>query len=107
MLTTHGWTADSGVSLWECLDVYRDHGVRHVLCTDVARDGAMSGPNVTLYEQILERHPGLELQASGGVRHLPDLERLRDSGVPAAITGRALLDGEISADEVASFRRSE
>ena len=106
MLTTHGWTEDSGLSLWQCLDAYLERGARHVLCTDVARDGAMSGPNFALYEQILSRYPGLGLQASGGVRHLADLERLRSIGVPAAITGRALLDGEISADEVASFQQN-
>ncbi len=106
ILTTHGWTRDANVSLWQCLDRYRERGVRHVLCTDVARDGAMTGPNFALYEEILSRYPGLELQASGGVRHCSDLEHLRDIGVPAAITGRALLDGEITADEVASFRQN-
>jgi len=106
ILTTHGWTKDADVSLWQCLDTYMDRGVRHVLCTDVARDGAMTGPNFALYEDILARYPGLELQASGGVRHYSDLEQLRNIGVPAAITGRALLDGEITADEVASFRQN-
>lgn len=103
ILTTHGWTEDAGVSLWQCLESYRDRGARHVLCTDVSRDGAMTGPNFDLYEDILSRHPGLGLQASGGVRNYADLERLRDIGVPAAITGRALLDGKITADEVTSF----
>lgn len=105
-LTTHGWTEDSGLSLWDCLDTYGDAGAVHVLCTDVSRDGAMSGPNVALYADILQRHNGLELQASGGVRHIADLERLRELGLPAAITGRALLDGAITAGEVASFRQS-
>lgn len=105
-LTTQGWTEDSDVSLWECLDAYSS-GARHVLCTDVARDGAMTGPNFELYVEILNRYPSLELQASGGVRNIDDLELLRELGVPAAITGRALLDGEITTAEVAAFRRSE
>lgn len=107
MLTTQGWTEDSDSSLWECLDSYQDAGVRHVLCTDVARDGAMSGPNFQLYVEILLRYPELQLQASGGVRNIDDLELLREIGTPAAITGRALLDGVITESEVASFRRSE
>ncbi|MBT8086792.1 MAG: 1-(5-phosphoribosyl)-5-((5-phosphoribosylamino)methylideneamino)imidazole-4-carboxamide isomerase, partial [Gammaproteobacteria bacterium] len=106
MLTTHGWTQDAGVSLWESLDAYGDVGAHHVLCTDVARDGAMSGPNFDLYQQILSRYPGLGLQASGGVRHAGDLQALQALGLPAAITGRALLDGAISDAEVASFRQS-
>jgi phosphoribosylformimino-5-aminoimidazole carboxamide ribotide isomerase len=106
MLTTQGWTEDSGVPLWDCIDNYRKVGVRHVLCTDVARDGAMTGPNFNLYGDILVRYQGLSLQASGGVRNIKDLYKLRELGIPAAITGRALLDGNITATEVASFRQS-
>ncbi len=105
-LTTHGWTRESGISLWDCIDQYADTGLKHVLCTDVSRDGAMAGPNVSLYEEILRRYPQLALQASGGVRNIADLEDLRSRGIPAAISGKALLDGEITPVEVASFRQS-
>ena len=107
LLTAKGWTEDSELSLWEALDTYAAAGARHVLCTDVARDGAMEGPNFHLYAEILQRYPTLQLQASGGVRDIADLEMLRELGVPAAITGRALLDGEITEAEVASFRQGE
>ncbi len=106
MLTTHGWTRQSDRSLYASLEEFHARGLRHVLCTDVDRDGAMTGPNLDLYVAILERFPELELQASGGVRNLADLLALRDMGVPAAITGRALLDGSITVDEVATFLRS-
>lgn len=106
-LTTHGWTEDSGLSLWDCLDDYGSAGIRHVLCTDVARDGAMTGPNFQLYGEILQRYPRLQLQASGGVRDIGDLELLRELGLPAAITGKALLDGAISEAEVSAFPQSE
>ena len=107
MLTTQGWTEETDVSLWEFLDDYGDAGVQHLLCTDVLRDGTMSGPNFDLYVEILNRYPTLQLQASGGVRNIDDLELLRELGVPAAITGRALLDGRISAKEIHSFQQSE
>ena len=106
-LTTHGWTSASDSTLWDCLDIYYPSGARQVLCTDVNRDGAMAGPNFGLYTDILSRYPELQLQASGGVRHIGDLEQLRSLRVPAAITGRALLDGTISAQKVASFQRKE
>jgi phosphoribosylformimino-5-aminoimidazole carboxamide ribotide isomerase len=105
MLTTHGWTRQTGISLWECIDNYSDVAVKHVLCTDVSRDGAMLGPNVELYEEAMRRYPDLRLQASGGVRNLGDLRQLKSLGIPAAISGRALLDGAITAKEVAAFRR--
>jgi phosphoribosylformimino-5-aminoimidazole carboxamide ribotide isomerase len=107
MLTTYGWTEDSGISLWTRIDDYKAAGLQHVLCTDVAHDGAMTGPNFTLYAEILSRYPDLNLQASGGVRSITDLEDLRSLGVSGAITGRALLDGEITAAEIASFQQNE
>ena len=107
VLTAKGWTEDAGVTLWQSLDGYAAAGAIHVLCTDVSRDGAMEGPNFHLYAEILQRYPTLQLQASGGVRDIEDLEMLRELGVPAAITGRALLDGKITEAEVSSFRQSE
>jgi len=106
MITTHGWTRPSDTSVYECIEDYLDLGLRHVLCTDVSRDGAMAGPNTDLYANILLRFPDLQLQASGGVRNLQDLQALRDRGLPAAITGRALLDGKITAEEMVSFRQN-
>jgi phosphoribosylformimino-5-aminoimidazole carboxamide ribotide isomerase len=106
IVATHGWTKSSGTSLWNCIDRLTDGGMEHLLCTDISRDGAMSGPNFDLYADIKRRYPGLALQASGGVRDAADLERLRALGIPAAITGKALLDGRISAAEVASFLQS-
>ncbi len=106
LLATHGWTKSSGQSLWDVMDRYASIGARHLLCTDIGRDGAMSGPNFDLYEAIMQRYPDIFLQASGGVRDIADLERLRSLGVPAAITGKALLDGNISTAEVNSFLQS-
>ncbi|MEJ2128382.1 MAG: 1-(5-phosphoribosyl)-5-[(5-phosphoribosylamino)methylideneamino]imidazole-4-carboxamide isomerase [Woeseiaceae bacterium] len=107
LVTTHGWTTSTTTSVFECIEDYSGLGLQHVLCTDVSRDGAMAGPNVGLYRQILDRFPELQLQASGGVRNIEDLEKLRESGLPAAITGRALLDGKISPMEMRTFLQGE
>lgn len=106
LVMTHGWTQSSNTSVFEYIDDFHDAGLKHVLCTDVGRDGAMAGPNVELYIRILKRFPDLALQASGGIRDLRDLQTLRANGIPAAITGRALLEGRITAKEMATFRRS-
>jgi len=107
MITTHGWTRTAETSVYESIEDFHSVGLRHVLCTDVSRDGAMTGPNFDLYTAIATRFPDLQLQASGGVRHIQDLEKLRELGIPAAITGRALLDGKISTAEMLSFRQNE
>jgi len=102
-LRTRGWTEDAGLSLWDAVDAYRDAGLKHLLCTDVARDGAMTGPNFELYTDCARRFPDVALQASGGVRDLADLERLRATGAAGAIIGKALLDGRITDEEIRSF----
>lgn len=90
---THGWTRGSETHLWQLLDFYRERGLRHLLCTDIGRDGAMTGPNAELYRQITQRYPELAVQASGGVSGLKDLRILSATGSRYAITGKALLEG--------------
>ena len=102
-LATHGWTRSGDMTLWQCIDTYLNVDLRHVLCTDISKDGAMSGPNFELYAQLLEKYPHLQLQASGGVRDIDDLIALNRIGVPAAISGRALLDGKINTEELTTF----
>lgn len=92
---SHGWTRDSGRDLWGLLDQLTGR-LRHVLITDIDRDGEMSGPNVALYQAIAGRYPGLQIQASGGVRNIQDLKTLASTGVAAAISGKALLDGRFN-----------
>lgn len=96
---THGWTRDTGASLWDLLDFYSERGLRHLLCTDIGRDGAMTGPNVALYRAIADRYPALHVQASGGVSDLRDLRELAGSGARSAITGKALLEGRFTVSE--------
>ncbi len=100
MVQTRGWTQGSALSLWRAVDIFLSVGLRHVLCTDVARDGAMQGPNVDLYRECQQRYPQLLWQASGGVRGIADLAELRSLGMQAAISGKALLEGMLSDDEL-------
>jgi phosphoribosylformimino-5-aminoimidazole carboxamide ribotide isomerase len=90
---THGWTRGAEQDLWSLLDFYADKGLRHVLCTDIGRDGALTGPNIDLYRQVTARYPELEIQASGGVSGLVDLRQLATTGATSVIVGKALLEG--------------
>jgi len=100
---THGWTQGSAQSLWQLLDFYSENGLKHLLCTDIGRDGAMTGPNHELYREITQRYPGLAVQASGGVSGLVDLKKLTGTGVDSAITGKALLEGCFTVAEALEF----
>jgi phosphoribosylformimino-5-aminoimidazole carboxamide ribotide isomerase len=99
----HGWREQSELSLWDALANYEDHDLKHVLCTDVSRDGALSGPNVELYDQAVRRFPHIEWQASGGIRDARDLEALSRAGAGAAISGKALLEELIPLEELRPF----
>jgi phosphoribosylformimino-5-aminoimidazole carboxamide ribotide isomerase len=102
-ITTHGWTEASGLTLDAAIERFADAGLKHVLCTDVARDGALTGPNIELYRGIVERWPRIAFQASGGVRSTQDLEQLDAAGVAAAISGKALLEQRIRFEEIKRF----
>ena len=105
-LATHGWERQTALSLWDAVERYLPHGLAHVLCTDVARDGALTGPNLALYEQAIRRYPAIAWQASGGVRNVTDLAALAAIGAAGAVSGRALLDGLMQPEELSPFLRN-
>jgi phosphoribosylformimino-5-aminoimidazole carboxamide ribotide isomerase len=98
-LPVSGWTDDGAAVLPDLLQAYAASGIRNVLCTDIARDGMLSGFNVDLYRELAAAWPTLRLQASGGVRDLGDVRAARTAGASAAILGRALLEGRFSVAE--------
>jgi phosphoribosylformimino-5-aminoimidazole carboxamide ribotide isomerase len=102
-VATHGWQQQSDLTLWDALEGFSDTVLTHVLCTDVARDGALSGPNVELYREAALRHPRIQWQASGGIRDARDLRALDAAGAAAAISGKALLDELIPLQDLQPF----
>jgi phosphoribosylformimino-5-aminoimidazole carboxamide ribotide isomerase len=102
-LRTRGWTEATAVSLWDAVCRYPGGLLMHVLCTDIERDGALSGPNIELYRQAVGRFPDLAWQASGGVRDAADLAALARTGVAAAVSGKALLEQRITSEELRPF----
>jgi phosphoribosylformimino-5-aminoimidazole carboxamide ribotide isomerase len=103
---THGWQRQSELSLWDAIECYSGSQLRHVLCTDVGRDGALTGPNLELYAEAVRRYPNMEWQASGGIRNARDLHALAESGAAAAISGKALLEDLIPIEELQPFLQS-
>jgi len=91
-----GWQESTGVALDDFLGGYADAGLVHILCTDISRDGKLTGPNTGLYAGLGAKFPALRLQASGGVSSLDDLRALRAAGAAGAIVGRALYEGKFT-----------
>ena len=94
-----GWTQSAGVDLWTVLDRYPSSLLTHVLMTDVSRDGALTGANIDLLSEAVQRRPDLKIQASGGVATLEDLTAAKAIGCDGAITGRALYEGRFTVTE--------
>ncbi|WP_338463707.1 1-(5-phosphoribosyl)-5-[(5-phosphoribosylamino)methylideneamino]imidazole-4-carboxamide isomerase [Franconibacter daqui] len=94
-----GWQENSGVTLEALVESYLPFGLKHVLCTDISRDGTLSGSNVALYEEVCARYPQVAFQSSGGIGELNDIRALRGTGVQGVIVGRALLEGKFTVTE--------
>lgn len=101
-LPVHGWTEDAGASLDALAARFEQAGLAHLLSTDIARDGMLSGPNLDLYRHLRAIAPGLRVQASGGVRALDDIAAARAQGCAGIVLGRALLEGRFSVADALS-----
>lgn len=98
-LPVHGWTETSSLSLDTLACEYAAAGLIHLLCTDIARDGMLSGPNLALYAHLRQLAPTLAVQASGGIRDAADVRGAREAGCAGAVLGKALLEGRLRLDE--------
>ena len=98
-LAVHGWQTESHVTLWSLLDDYANSGLKHVLCTDIDKDGTLTGPNINLYKTCVEQYPDISFQASGGISQLDDLRQLKDIPVSGVIIGKALYENKFSLTE--------
>lgn len=94
-----GWQENSSATLEQVIEQFLPYGLKHVLCTDISRDGTLAGCNVALYQEITHCYPQVAFQASGGIGSQEDLAQLRGSGVAGVIVGRALLEGKFSVEE--------
>lgn len=98
-LPVHGWTQLAQETLDALASRYAEAGLRHLLCTDIARDGMLAGPNLILYRRLCADCPGVQVQASGGARDAVDIVAARDAGCAGVVLGKALLDGRIDLGE--------
>lgn len=95
VVAVKGWLESSGVTADEFFSRMTALGIDTIICTDIARDGAMRGANAALYGEIMAAHPGIKLVASGGVSGMEDIGRLRALNLYGAIVGKAYYTGAI------------
>lgn len=98
MVAIEGWEKVSSLSALDLCNQMKAYGVRHIVYTDISKDGMLTGPNVA-YTQKLTEETGMDIIASGGVSCMSDLEELDKRGIHGAIIGKALYEKRISLQE--------
>lgn len=98
MVAVEGWEKVSSLTASDLCLTMKEYGVRHIVYTDISRDGMLSGPNVEATRKLTEE-TGLDIIASGGVSCMEDLKCLHEAGIRGAIIGKALYENRIDLAE--------
>lgn len=94
MVAIHGWTEVSSISCDELFSDLEVAGASCVICTDISKDGAMCGTNLSLYKELSEKF-SIDIVASGGVSSMDDIKVLKSMNIYGAILGKALYTGAV------------
>lgn len=100
LVSINGWKEDTSEKLLPFLARYVKAGVKNVLCTEISRDGTLSGPSTDLYREVMEAFPGIHLIASGGVGRNEDIIELDEAGISDVVFGKAWYEGKINLEEL-------
>lgn len=98
-----GWLEDGGMNVFDFIGKMIGLGVTNIFCTDISKDGAMKGPSIDLYKNIMAEHPEINLIASGGVTTMEDLIKLKETGCTGAIIGKAIYEGTITLKQLITY----
>ncbi len=98
-----GWKEITRIWIYDFIEKYIALGIEQLFCTDVSKDGRLEGPSSELYKNIIEKFPGLNFIASGGISSLSDLEELQHIGCKGAIVGKAIYEKRILLKDLKGF----
>lgn len=95
MLATHGWKEQSAVSALDAGMRFAEMGVKHIIFTDIGRDGKLEGPNISALVDMTQAIKASVI-ASGGVSSLNDLQAIKRTRATGVIVGAALYHNRLS-----------
>ena len=101
-ISAAGWLETSDKDLISFLSDYASKGVKYTVCTDISRDGMLSGPSTALYKEILESVK-INLIASGGITTPDDVIALHETGCEGAIIGKAFYEGRLTLKQLGTL----
>jgi phosphoribosylformimino-5-aminoimidazole carboxamide ribotide isomerase len=101
-IAIHGWQEKSTLNIYDFVREYISYGLSYITCTDISTDGTLKGPNLKLYQQLLNEFPAIKLVASGGVGSMNDIHELKKIEVDGVIVGKAIYEGKVQLEELSN-----
>jgi len=105
-IATEGWMDESGKDVIEFISGYAEKGVKYCICTDIEKDGMLSGPSTLLYREILEKTT-INLIASGGISSFDDVIEAEKTGCEGVIIGKAFYEGRILLKNIEEYAQKK
>lgn len=105
-IAINGWLEAAQMGVEELIESFRNAGLSQVICTDIAKDGMLSGPSVPLYVKLQKLFPGIEITVSGGISSWGDIENLDRNGLKSVIVGKAIYEGRITFEQLTQYSRT-
>lgn len=102
-IAINGWKKMTDIYYCNFLKEKISAGVKNFFCTDISKDGLLSGPSLQLYERILTTFPKINIIASGGISHLTEIQSLKYIGCHGVILGKALYENKITISKLREF----
>ena len=102
-IAINGWLEAATVGVEELIGSFRDAGLSQVICTDIAKDGMLSGPSVPLYLQLQKTFPEIDITVSGGISSWEDIEELDRNGLRSVVVGKAIYEGRIRFEQLEKY----
>ena len=105
-IAINGWLEAAQMGVEELIESFRSAGLSQVICTDIAKDGMLSGPSVPLYVKLKKLFPEIEITVSGGISSWNDIEDLDHNGLQSVIVGKAIYEGRITFEQLAQYTQT-
>ena len=99
-IAVHGWLESSETTVDDLLDRFLPGGLSQTICTDISKDGMLSGPNFALYTRLQAKYTDVDITVSGGISSVADLYKLNELGLRSVVVGKAIYEGRITFEEL-------
>lgn len=106
-IAINGWKEHINSNIYEFIKSYASMGISRIICTDISKDGMLSGPAFNLYKELRTIFPSLEIIASGGVSGMEDIIALEDAGLDGVVVGKAFYEKKIDLQKLESWLQNE